>query len=390
MMTRTEATIAPPVMAARRWLEGATFTPDRPLIDVSQAAPAEAPPEPMREEIARVVRDIPSAHLYGPVLGLPALREALAAQIAGHYAGQVETAQVAITSGCNQAFCATVAALTGEGDEILLPTPWYFNHAMWLSMAGVNTVPLPTGPTLLPDVDDAAERITDRTRAIVLVTPNNPGGAEYPAKLVHAFYALAQSKGIKLILDETYRDFDSRQGRPHDLFSESDWPDTLIHLYSFSKAYRLSGHRVGALVTGTGFLAQAEKFLDTVTICPNQIGQHAALWGIGNLQQWLAEQRDEILARRAAIEAGFPALETQGWKLKGLGAYFAYVEHPAPVASADFVKQLVHEAGVLALPGDMFAPDGNAEATRHLRLAFANLDRPGIERLFTRLAGLSF
>ncbi|WP_121061680.1 aminotransferase [Chachezhania antarctica] len=390
MITRTAATFDPPIMAARGWLKDATFPPDRPLIDVSQAAPAEAPPEALREEIARVVRDVPSAHLYGPVLGLPALRDALAGQIAGHYAGTVSSEQVAITSGCNQAFCAAIAALTGEGDEILLPTPWYFNHAMWLSMAGVTGVPLPTGETLLPDVDDAASRITDRTRAIVLVTPNNPAGAEYPAGLVHAFYALAQSRGIKLILDETYRDFDSRPARPHDLISDPDWPDTLIHLYSFSKAYRLSGHRIGALVSGTPFVAEAEKFLDTVTICASQIGQHAALWGIQNLQQWLAEQRDEIMARRAAIETGFPQLEAQGWRLKGVGAYFAYVEHPSPLPAPDVAKRLVREAGVLALPGTMFAPEGDADAPRHLRVAFANLDRDGIARLFTRLGAHRF
>ncbi len=102
-------------------------------------------------------------------------------------------------------------------------------------------------------------------------------------------------------MDETYRDFDSRTGAPHDLFADPDWDDTLIQLYSFSKAYRLTGHRVGAMVASRRLLAEVEKFLDTVTICPAQLGQHAALWGMRNLHDWLAGERAEILARRAAI-----------------------------------------------------------------------------------------
>ena len=73
-MTRTATTFPPPVMEARRWLSGVTFPPDRPLINVSQAAPVDPPPEALRREIARVALEEPQAHLYGPVLGLPALR----------------------------------------------------------------------------------------------------------------------------------------------------------------------------------------------------------------------------------------------------------------------------------------------------------------------------
>ena len=102
-----------------------------------------------------------NAHLYGPVLGMPALRQALADQIATHYGGEVADAQVAITSGCNEAFAAAITALTGEGDEVILPTPWYFNHKMWLDMTGVKAVPLPAGDGLLPDPDRAAGRAAE-------------------------------------------------------------------------------------------------------------------------------------------------------------------------------------------------------------------------------------
>lgn len=390
-LTRTDATFPPPIMQARRWLDNVTFAPDRPLINVSQAAPVDPPPRAMRQAIADAIVNDDSTHLYGPILGLPELRAELASQTAAHYgASSIDADQVAITSGCNQAFAGAITALTGEGDEVIIPTPWYFNHKMYLDMAGVSAVALPTGDDLLPDPAQAGALITPRTRAIALVTPNNPGGVEYPAALVQAFYDLARAHGIRLILDETYRDFDSRSGPPHDLFQDPDWDDTLVHLYSFSKAYRLTGHRVGALISSPGFLAEVEKFLDTIAICPNQIGQHAALWGMRHLRQWLAGERDEILARRAVIEQGFPLLQPQGWKLMGVGAYFAYLQHPYDMPSDQLAQQLVAEAGVLLLPGTMFTPPGDAAGQRQVRVAFANIDQAGIASLFQRLHATSF
>ena len=373
-------------MEARRWVAEAVFPPERPLINVSQAAPVEPPPEGLRRAIAEAALNDPGAHLYGPVLGLPELRAEVAARWSADYGGRIDAEEVAITSGCNQAFCSVMATLAAPGDEVLLPTPWYFNHKMWLDMSGIRTVPLSQGPGLLPDPEEAAALVTARTRAVVLVSPNNPGGVEYPAGLVRAFREMARAKGIVLIVDETYRDFDSRTGAPHDLFADADWQEGFVHLYSFSKAYRLTGHRVGALVADRRRLAEVEKVLDTVTICPNQLGQRAALWGMRNLGQWLAGERAEILDRRAAVEEGFARLP--GWRLLGAGAYFAYAEHPFEAPSDAVARRLVHEAGVLMLPGTMFTPEGSAEGRRQMRIAFANVDRAGIGTLVDRLAGV--
>ncbi len=387
-MARTSHSFAPPVMEARRWLDGVQFTVDRPLLNLSQAAPVGAPPEGLRAAIADAAMHRTDAHLYGDVLGRDDLRAEVAAQWSVAYGGQIATKNVAITSGCNQAFCAALATLCDEGDEIILPTPWYFNHKMWCDMTGVRTVPLPAGAGLLPDPEQAASLITPRTRAIVLVTPNNPGGVEYPAGLVRAFFDLARKHGIALIVDETYRDFDARSGAPHDLFTDPDWDDTLIQLYSFSKAYRLTGHRVGAMMTSPVRLAAAEKFLDCVAICPNQLGQIGALWGMQNLSQWLAGERAEILDRRAAIEDNMPRIAARGWELKGVGAYFAYVAHPFADRSDRLGPKLVQDAGVLLLPGTMFTPEVDPSGARHFRIAFANVDRAGISTLMDRLAGL--
>jgi len=336
--------------------------------------------------MADIVMTDPGAHLYGPDLGLPALRAALASRWSGVYGGAIAPAQVAITAGCNQAFTAAIATLAAAGDEVIVPTPWYFNHKMWLDISGIKTVPLATGGDLLPDPDSAAALITDRTRALVLVSPNNPGGAEYPAELVRAFHDLARARGLALILDETYRDFDSRSGAPHDLFADPDWPRTLIHLYSFSKAYRLTGHRVGAMIAAQDRLSQVEKYIDSVTICPNQLGQRAALWAMRNLDDWLAGERDEILRRRAAMQSALAGLD--GWRLRGLGAYFAYAEHPYDMASDQLARVLIARHGVLMLPGTMFTAPGDPAGAACLRIAFANITTDGIATLTRRLQNL--
>lgn len=389
MPSRTAQTFPPPVMEARRWVDGVSFPADRPLINVSQAAPVEPPPPPLRAEMARLVMDDPFAHIYGPVLGLPELREEVAAQFSTAYGGDISNRNVAITSGCNQAFSATISALTDQGDEVIVPVPWYFNHKMWLDMAGVVTVPLATGRDLLPDPQMAAQLITARTRAIVLVTPNNPGGVEYPSPLIRAFAELARTQGLKLIVDETYRDFHSQTGAPHDLFTDPSWADTLVQLYSFSKSYRLTGHRVGAMVAHPDVLEQAERFLDTVAICAPQLGQRAALWGMRNLADWLAGERLEILDRRAAIEEGGKKITDLGWQLLGTGAYFAYFEHPFDLPSDILAQRLVREVGILALPGTMFMPEGDKNGQRQMRIAFANIDRAAISQLYERLAAFT-
>ena len=375
-------TSAPPVMEARRWVAEAPAEP--PLVNVSQAAPVEPPPAPLRAEMARLVAEEPAAHLYGPVLGLPALREALAARWSEHYGGAVEPSHVAITAGCNQAFATAMATLAEPGDNVLLPVPWYFNHKMWLDQTGVEARPLPTA-NLLPDPEEAAALIDGRTRAIALVSPNNPAGVEYPPETLAAFLTLARDRGVALILDETYRDFHSAPDPVHGLYAEPGWAETLIGLYSFSKAYRLTGHRVGALIAHPDRLAQAEKVLDCLTICPPALGQHAALWGLGHLRQWLAGERAEILARTEAMRAAAGRLP--GWEADGLGAYFAYLRHPFEAPSDRVARALVRKAGVLALPGTMFAPEG--DGARHLRVAFANLDAAGIDRLADRLANVT-
>ena len=217
----------------------------------------------------------------------------------------------------------------------------------------------------------------------MLVTPNNPTGAEYPAQLLEDFYDLARDHGAGLVVDETYRDFHSGTGAPHGLFLRPDWREVLIHLYSFSKAYRMTGHRVGAIITGERLLAEAEKYLDTLVICPTQIGQVGALFGLEHLDAFVAEERAEYLARREAVAEGF-ARHLPDWTVHGLGAYFAWVTPPFGIEAEAMARRLLTEQSILVLPGTMFLPDATGSGA--LRIAYANADVPGIAEVVRRLA----
>ena len=382
----------PPIMEALRWVHETSFPANRPLLNLSQAAPVDPPPQALCQAMAEAALNDPGAHLYGPVLGDTPLREEITERWSKTYNTEIDTSEVCITAGCNQAFCTAVATLCAPGDAVMLPVPWYFNHKMWLDMAGIEAVLIPCDQAMLPDLDAAREAMTPAVKAILMITPNNPSGAEYPASLLDAFYALARESDACLIVDETYRDFHSADGAPHRLFAHDDWREGFIHLYSFSKLFHLTGHRVGAIVTGAPRLAQAEKFLDTVTICPARLGQIGALWGLRNLGDWVAGERREILSRKRTLLAEF-AEHLPDWKLRGAGAYFAYVEPPFDMPSNQLARSLVEQQSLLTLPGTMFAPPATEGrdwgGERQLRIAFANADATGIAEMRRRLAAFS-
>ncbi len=365
-ITRIEA---PPITEAMTWVKP---TPgNRALLNLCQAVPSYPPAEALQEEVARAARD-PETSLYTDILGIPELRAALACHMAEDYAGSVAAENVAITAGCNQAYCVALMTLAKAGDNIVLPVPYYFNHHMWLEMLGIEArlVPGLTAKGPWPDAAAAAAVIDHRTRAILLCSPNNPTGSIYPPEVIGAFYDLAKATGIALIIDETYKDFRPAPAPLHDLFARPDWQDTFIQLYSFSKIFAMTGYRAGSIIAGPGFLAEAEKVLDCVAICTPHISQRAALFGLGHLDGWKNEMKVMMLERGEALRTVFnqPGL---AYRLISSGAYFAYVKHPfGGVAAKQVAKRLAGEHDLLCLPGSMFGP-GQED---YLRIAFANAE----------------
>lgn len=373
----------PPIADVQAWVRGRSFPREQPLLDVAQAVPSYPPATALTTHLAARVHE-PATALYTDILGLPALREALAVHMSNEYGGSIAPEEVAITAGCNQAFCVAASALAGPGDEVILPLPYYFNHQMWLQAQGIRAVPVPFKETRggIPDPREAAARITTRTRALVLVTPNNPTGAEYPAETVDAFYRLARTHDLALIIDETYKDFRSAPGAPHPLFQHEDWRESLVQLYSFSKAYGLTGYRVGAIVAHRTLLSEAAKILDCVAICPPHVGQLAALYGLEHLEQWRATQCERMRERLRLFVDGFRRARLR-YELVSAGGYFAYVRHPfAGRPAVEVARHLAEQAGILCLPGSMFGPGQDP----FLRFAFANLEAERIPDLLGRLS----
>lgn len=321
---------APPIWEAQGWIAGRTFPKQKPLIDVCQAVPGYPPAEALLDHMAEALR-WPDTHRYTEFGGIKRLRDALAADINRSYAcgNTVARANVFATAGCNQAFCLVASALAKAGDEIILPLPAYFNYSMWLEMQGIVARHVSFQPETrgLPDLDEIRAAITARTRALVLISPNNPTGAIFPpAYFVEAFELCHKAK-IALIVDETYRDFLGHEGAAHTLFSRADWRGTLIHLYSFSKVFCLTGYRVGAIIADPKFLDEIGKEMDCVAICPPHIGQIGAAFGLEKLGDWRRANSGKMQARLEATRKAF-ARGDLGYELVSSGAYFAYLKHP--------------------------------------------------------------
>jgi aspartate/methionine/tyrosine aminotransferase len=370
---------APPIAEAMSWI---SITPsNRTLINLCQAVPSYPPAEALADEVGRLAR-LPATSLYSDILGVPDLRSALAQSLATDYQASVTDRNIAITAGCNQAFAASMMALAQSGDNVVLPVPYYFNHHMWLEMLGIRPRYLTAirGESAIPSAAEAADLIDQRTRAIVLCSPNNPTGAIYSAETIRDFYELARNRGIALVIDETYKDFRTDPGPPHDLFLDPDWGDCFIQLYSFSKVFALTGYRVGSVTASPTFLAELEKILDCVAICAPTISQGAALFGLTSLAQWKDEKLDLARQKAVALAQAFthPDLD---YRLLSAGAFFAYVRHPFAQEAKTVAKRLAQQHDLLALPGSMFGPGQD----QYLRLAFANVDAAVMPEVVARL-----
>ena len=377
------AVAPPPIAEAWGWIEGRTFPQDKPLIDLAQAEPSYPPAAELLDYLAEQIHR-PELSRYTDIRGTAELRAAFAGHLSEFYGATVTPADVSITAGCNQAFCLAAMALVGVGDEVILPAPYYFNHDMWLKMLGAKAVPLSFQADRggVPDVAEAADKITARTRAIVLGSPNNPTGAIYPPDVIRQFFELARERGIALMLDETYKDFLPGDGAPHDLLRAPDWPGILIQLFSFSKVYSLTGHRVGGLVAGSEITAEITKGMDCAAICAPAVGQAAALFGLQNLAGWKEEKRQLSLQRLAALRRALGRNDL-GYELVSAGAFFAYMRHPHDGKSAaEVARRLADEQNMLCLPGNFFGPGQDA----YLRFSFANVEAEGMDEIAKRLA----
>jgi aspartate/methionine/tyrosine aminotransferase len=360
-------------------------------ISLGQGVVAYGPPREAIDAIAGATED-PKTHQYGAVEGTPALRTALAAKLRAENGIAIDgETRVVVTAGGNMAFFNAVLAVADTGDaadEIILQTPYYFNHEMAVGMAGCRAVLVGTDAAYQLRPEAIAKAVTPRTRAVVTVSPNNPTGAVYPEKALREVNELCRSKGIWHIHDEAYEYFTYGDARA---FSPGSIPGSAAHtisLYSFSKAYGFAGWRIGYMVIPASLEEAVRKIQDTILICPTMIAQAAALGALkagasyckGKLAG-MAEVRE--VARRAFAEiAAFTVAPLTD------GAFYYFLRIDTPLAPLALVERLVKEFKVAAIPGTAFGIDGGCS----LRVAFGALEKgtaaEGIGRLVRGLKAI--
>lgn len=371
----------------------------------------------MLEELAKASSNSSSAG-YGPILGEESLRKSVANEMQRLYqwskGSGVSWEEVAISAGCNQAYLAVMLALCMPGDEVIIPVPWvsqplygatlivantallpqYFNHLMTLQMLQIKPIPLEAA--FVPAASEAEKLITSRTKAIVLVTPNNPTGQIYSPSVIAGFADLAKKYNLALIIDETYRDFIRPEGtRPHELFSRLDWQSNVISLFSFSKSYKVPGHRLGGIVAAREVLESVTTVADCMQICPPRPPQLALAPLLETLREDLAETSARLNARHKLFKQVVEAVE--GWKVECQGGFFAYVRHPFVGKGSEVIgENLARQCGVVTLPGAFFMPDNGSNEMealkesplaedRWIRFAVANVNDDAVKELGSRL-----
>lgn len=368
----------PPIGEVRGW---AKQRPDdaAPLIDLCQAIPDYAPPLELISHIQQVALD-PLTSRYSPDEGLPEVLESVCQRYRRRYEAKIHPDQVCLTVGASAAFWLAVLTLCHAGDEVIVQLPCYFDHPMALTSLGIRPVyaPYKEKEKGLPNLDTISRLITPRTRAILLVTPSNPTGTVIPPDLLRSLYFLAQQHRIALILDETYSDF--VDGTPHDLFTMEEWGSTLLQVMSFGKSYALTGYRAGLLAAAPEVISQALKVQDTMTVCQPRITQLALQYGLDHLDQWVEANRHMMSFRHNLFIEEF-ILPGNRFRLAASGSFFAWVRHPFPGKTGrEVARRLVLEAGILALPGEVFGPG----LEDYLRLAFGNIKEKAIPEAIHR------
>ena len=331
-------------------------------ISLGQGVVNYGPPPPALEQITRFLAE-PSNHKYQPVVGIAPLVDALEKKLAaenGVRVGASHGNRTMVTAGGNQAFLNAVLAIADPNDEVILPTPYYFNHEMAVTMANCRPVLVPTDTNHQLDLAALRAAITQRTRAILTVSPNNPTGAVYPAASLRDVNALCAEHGIFHLHDEAYEYF-TYDGMEH--FSPASIPGAAAHtisLYSLSKSYGFASWRIGWVVYPASLESAMRKIQDTVVICPPVISQFAALGALDSAKGggvfYVREKLRALSAVRATVKTALAPLVDDGLCEipPADGAFYFFLRVRSDLAPLALVERLVREHRVAVIPGNAF------------------------------------
>ena len=350
-------------------------------ISLGQGIVHYGPPASVAKAVAEAAANDPRVHRYCLAFGIDSLLEGIAAKLEAENGIKIRAdRRVAVTAGANMGFVNAVLAVADMGDEIILPSPFYFNYEMAIEMAGCKAVAVPTDSEYQPDVETIEAAMTSRTRAVVTISPNNPTGAMYPRATLEAINQLCRRRGIYHIADEAYEYFvygDARHFSPGSMDGSSDHT---ISLYSFSKAHGMAGWRVGYMVIPAHLEESVKKVQDTNLICPPVLNQIAATAALAEGRRWcdarirpFANVRDLVLGELSRL-GDRVHVPTPG------GAFYVLLRVNDRKQDMEMVEALIRDFGVAVMPGSTFGVEGC-----YLRIAYGALDADTVAEGMGRL-----
>ena len=247
-------------------------------ISLGQGIVHYAPPPQVREAVLTAMQQGMRVDRYCLVRGIDEFLVEIEKKLKAENGIDTSESTIVTTAGSNMGFQNAVLAIADVDDEIILLSPFYFNHDMAIGVAGCRTVVVPTDANYQIDFATLKSAITPKTKAIVTVSPSNPTGVVYSREALTAVNELCKSNDIYHISDEAYEYF--LYGQSH--FSPASLPDTAQHtisLFSLSKAYGMAGWRTAYMVIPKHLETAVKKIQDTNLVCPpvlNQFGAAAA------------------------------------------------------------------------------------------------------------------
>jgi len=274
--------------------------------------------------------------------------------------------------------------LIDPGDEIIVTDPGFASHFQQIRLCGGEPVfwKMDEAMGWSLDIDALPDLITDRTKALVLVSPSNPTGRIFSETELRRIGEIAADRNLIILLDDPYSHFTyENRSRYFNLASVSELSERLAYLFTFSKAYAMSGWRLGYMVVPEFLKREVMKVHDATIICTPRISQIAGIAALTGEPSHFKEFGDMLARRRDLICARLDAVPHIFDYVKPEGAYYVFPRILADHENAsEFAIRLLEEARVTVTPGDAFGPSGE----HHVRMAYC-VDDEIIERAFDRI-----
>ena len=350
-----------------------------PVIGFGAGEPDFPTPPHVVEAAVEAARDVKN-HRYTPAAGLPELKEAIAAKTLRDSKVEVSPSQVLVTNGGKHAVYNTFEALLNPGDEVLLPAPYWTTYPEPIALAGGVSVVLPTdvdsGFRVTVEQLEAAR--TDKTKALVFVSPSNPTGAVYPPEEVRAIGEWALKHGIWVITDEIYEHLTFGDNVFTSILAEvPGLADTCVILNGVAKTYAMTGWRVGWMIGPADLIKAATNLQSHSTSNVANVSQRAAIAALEGGLECVEEMR-EAFARRAILIHGLLNDIPGVTCMVPQGAFYAFPSMEGlfgrnfggvtPTTTSELCEVILDQAKVALVPGEAF------DAPGYVRISFAVSD----------------